>query len=175
MSKLHVKQIEGYLSGKLKGLISMDDYSSHSDANQIQKAFFTRGLGALAVSQLAEIPLEELPQYVTDGTKDGGIDLIYFDSKERTLYLTQSKWHEDGHGSIELGDALKFIEGVRKVLDNDLDQLNERINSRKTDIERAVFDANAKFVLVLAHTGQEDLSGEVAGAFESYVESQNDT
>ena len=175
MSKLHVKQIEGYLSGKLKGLISMDDYSSHSDANQIQKAFLTRGLGALAVSQLAEIPLEELPQYVTDGTKDGGIDLIYFDSKERTLYLTQSKWHEDGHGSIELGDALKFIEGVRKVLDNDLDQLNERINSRKTDIERAVFDANAKFVLVLAHTGQEDLSGEVAGAFESYVESQNDT
>jgi hypothetical protein len=122
----------------------------------------TRALGALAVSHLAEVPLEELGSYITDGAKDGGIDLIYFDSKERTLYLVQTKWHEDGHGSLELGDALKFIEGVRKVLDNDLDQLNERIKARKADIERAVFDANAKFVLVVAHTGQEQLSPEVA-------------
>ncbi|MFP3581819.1 hypothetical protein SB659_19860, partial [Arthrobacter sp. SIMBA_036] len=85
----------------------------------------------------------------------GGIDLIYFDPKDRTLYLVQTKWHADGHGSIELGDILKFIEGVRKVLDNDLDQLNDRIRARKADIERAVFDANAKFMLVIAHTGQE--------------------
>jgi hypothetical protein len=135
----------------------------------------SRALGALAVSHLAEVPLGELGSYITDGAKDGGIDLIYFDSKERTLYLVQTKWHEDGHGSLELGDALKFIEGVRKVLDNDLDQLNERIKARKSDIERAVFDANAKFVLVIAHTGQEQLSPEVASAFSSYVAAQNDT
>jgi hypothetical protein len=58
---------------------------------------------------------------------------------------------------MEQGDVLKFIEGVRKVLDNDIEQLNDRIKARKLDIERALFDANAKFVLVLAHTGQEHL------------------
>jgi len=175
VSKLHVKQIEGYLAAKLKGVVRMDDYANHTDATQVHKAFLTRGLAALAVSHLAEIPLEELGHYVTDGTKDGGIDLIYFDSKERTLYLVQAKWHEDGHGSIELGDTLKFIEGVRRVLDNDLDQLNDRVKSRKADIERAVFDANAKFLLVVAHTGQEQLSAEVSGAFASYISAQNDT
>jgi hypothetical protein len=132
----------------------MDDYANHSDPTQVHKAFLTRGLAVLAVSQLTEVSLSELAASVTDGAKDGGIDLIYFDAKEKTLYLVQSKWHEDGHGSIELGDALKFIEGVRKVLDNDLDQLNDRVKARKTDIERALFDANAKFVLLLAHTGR---------------------
>lgn len=175
LSKLHVKQIEGYLGSRLKAVVNMADCASHTDPNQIHKAFLTRSLAVLAVSQLAEVPLEELGQYVTDGSKDGGIDLIYFDSRESTLYLAQSKWHDDGHGSIELGDALKFVDGVRKVLDNDLGQLNERINARKADIERAVYDANAKFVLVVAHTGQEPLSEEVAATFSSYVTSQNDT
>jgi hypothetical protein len=175
LSKLHVKQIEGYVTGKLKALVNMDDYAGHSDAGQLHKALLTRGLAALAASHLAEAPLEELSSYITDGSRDGGIDLIFFDAKERTLYLVQSKWHEDGHGSIELGDALKFVEGVRKVLDNDLDELNDRIKARRSDIERALFDANAKFVLVLAHTGQEPLSAEVSAAVSKYVDAQNDT
>jgi hypothetical protein len=175
LSKLHVKQIEGYVTGKLKALVNMDDYAGHSDAGQLHKALLTRGLAALAASHLAEAPLEELASYITDGSRDGGIDLIFFDAKERTLYLVQSKWHEDGHGSIELGDALKFVEGVRKVLDNDLDELNDRIKARRADIERALFDANAKFVLVLAHTGQEPLSAEVNAAVSKYVDAQNDT
>ena len=175
MSKLHVKQIEGYLTPKLKGVVNMDDYAGHSDSTQIQRAFLTRSLSILAVAHLAQVPLVELGPYVTDGGNDGGIDLIYFDSKERTLYLVQGKWHEEGHGSLELGDALKFIEGVRMVLDNDVGTLNERIKARKADIERAVFDANAKFVLVVAHTGQEKLAQPVDAALRKYVDSQNDT
>jgi hypothetical protein len=175
LSKLHVTQIQGYLTTKLKAVVNMEDYKGHSDPEQVRKAFQTRGLAALAVSHLAEVPLEDLSGYITDGQKDGGIDLIYFDAKERTLHLVQTKLHEDGHGSIELGDALKFIAGVRRVLDNDLDHLNDRIKARKADIERALFDANAKFMLVLAHTGQEQLSQEVDQAIRNYVESQNDT
>ena len=175
LSKLHVKQIEGYVITKLKGIVDMGDYAGHKDPEQVNKAFLTRGLAALAASNLAEVPLEELGTYVTYGSRDGGIDLIYFDPKERVLYLVQAKWHEDGHGSIELGDTHKFIDGVRKVLDNDLEHLNDRIKARRADIERAVFDANAKFVLVLAHTGQEQLSAEVSAAASAYVDAKNDT
>lgn len=175
MSKLHVTQVGGYLKNRLTATVNMDDYANHADPEQVNKAFLTRALGALAVSQLTEVSMEELCLYITDGSRDGGIDLIFFDAKEQTLYLVQTKWHADGHGSIELGDALKFLDGVRKVLENDIDQLNERIKARKLDIERALFDANAKFVLVLAHTGQEVLSGEVEAAINSYVDSQNDT
>lgn len=175
MSKLHVTQIEGYLSTTMKGHIDMSDYAHHSDTTQIKKAFLTRGLGALAASHMTETPIAELGSAITDGSKDGGIDLIYFNATDLTLYLVQTKWHEDGHGSMELGEVLKFIEGVKKVLDNNLGGLNERVQSRKADIERALFDANAKFMLVLAHTGQEELSEEVEAALSSYVDSQNDT
>lgn len=91
------------------------------------------------------------------------------------LFLVQSKWHDDGRGSIQLGDLLKFIAAVRKVLDNDLDTLNSRIKDRRADIERALYDANARFVLVLAHTGQEGLSTDVASEIDQYINSQNDT
>lgn len=175
MSKLHVTQIEGYLKSKLDSLIDMSDYAHHSDPSQVKKAFLSRGLAALATSHMTEEPIGELAKAVTDGAQDGGIDLVYFSPNERTLYLVQTKWHEDGHGSIELGDALKFVEGVKKLLDNDLASLNERIQAKRPDIERALFDANAQFVLVIAHTGQEDLSADVQAALNGYVASQNDT
>jgi hypothetical protein len=175
MSKLHVTQIQGYLSTTMTGHIDMSDYAHHSDATQIKRAFLTRGLAALATSHMTEMPIAELGSAITDGSKDGGIDLVYFNAAELTLYLVQTKWHEDGHGSMELGEVLKFIEGVKKVLDNNLGDLNERVQGKKADIERALFDANAKFMLVLAHTGQEDLGEEVEAALRSYVETQNDT
>ena len=127
------------------------------------------------MSQLAEVSVKDVCPYITDGSGDGGIDLIYFDSKELTLYLAQAKWHESGHGSFELADTLKFISGVRKVLDNDLDTLNSKVKARKADIERALFDANAKFVLVFAHTGQEEFSNEVIAPINEYIDAQNDT
>ena len=175
MSKLHVTQIEGYLKQKLDGLIDLSDYAHHADPSAIKKAFLTRGLAVLATAHMTEEPISDLASSVTDGSHDGGIDLIYFNPTERTLYLVQTKWHEDGHGTIDLGDALKFISGVKKVLDNDLDALNERVRLKQPDIERALFDANANFALVIAHTGQEDLSIEVQQELDNYVASQNDT
>jgi len=76
MSKLHVKQIEGYLSRTAKTAVNMNDYARHADQEQIRKAFLTRALAALSVSHLAEVSLQELGPYVTDGSRDGGIDLI---------------------------------------------------------------------------------------------------
>jgi hypothetical protein len=39
MSKLHVNQIEGYLTAKTKSVVNMDDDAGHSDSFQIKKAF----------------------------------------------------------------------------------------------------------------------------------------
>jgi hypothetical protein len=57
-------------------------------------------LAALAASQVTEIPIVELESAITDGSRDGRIDLIYFNASELTLYLVQTKWHEDGRGSM---------------------------------------------------------------------------
>lgn len=175
MSKIHVSQIEGYLTKNATAVVDMSDWSAHKEQNQIRLAFLSRALAMLAVSSVAEVDLSELGPYVTDGGDDGGIDLIYFDPKEKMLYLVQSKWHEDGQGSISQGDALKFIDGVRQILDNNLGALNQRIRSRGTDIERALFDASAKFTLLIAHTGQANLGQQVQDSLDRYVESQNDS
>lgn len=175
MSKLHVTQIGGYLQKTLGQAIDMADYMAHKDASQLQKAFLTRALSALAISTLAEVDPTSLRDNITDGSQDGGIDGIYFDAKERVLYLVQAKWHEDGNGSIELGEALKFVDGVNKVLSNDLSSFNLRVQARQGDIQSALFDANAKFVLVVAHTGQHKLSEEVSLRLDDFVSTQNDT
>lgn len=175
MSKLHVTQIGGYLRTKVCGIVYMDDYAKHSDQAQTDKAFLTRALTALAISNLADVRLEDLASCITDGADDGGIDGIYFDPNERTLYLVQAKWHDDGNGSIELGEALKFLDGVNKVLNNELVALNSRVKARQGDIQSALYDANAKFVLVIAHTGQQALASPVHDALSNFVDSQNDT
>lgn len=174
MSKLHVTQIAGYLRAKLQSAIDMSDCEKHEQSQQ-SKIFLSRGLAVLAASHLTELPVDELAKSVVDGGDDGGIDFIYFHPGERTLYLVQSKWHEDGHGSIELGDALKFISGVKRVLDNDIEGLNEKIRKKRQEIESALHDANAKFALIVAHTGQEKLSDAVQEEFDKYVNAQNDT
>jgi hypothetical protein len=86
MSKLHVKQIEGFLTTKLSSCIDMSDYINHRNPKVSQKALLSRALAVLAVSHLAESPLEEIAKFVTDGTEDGGIDLIYFDKKSKQLF-----------------------------------------------------------------------------------------
>lgn len=175
MSKLHVNQIAGFLRKTVAAAVDASDLGPHAESAQRDKAILTRALAAFAVSTLVETPPADLLPSVTDGVEDGGIDLVYFDPKESVLYLAQSKWHSDGHGSIELGDLLKFLDGVKKILDNDLAGFNARVQAFKADIESALYNANSRFVLVLAHTGQEALSAPVSDALSRYLAAQNDT
>lgn len=175
MSKLHVNQIAGFLNKNLDGLIDLSDYDGHQNNSEKEKAFLTRALAALSVSHLVQRPAEELCKFVTDGSQDGGIDLIYFDEKEKILYLAQTKWHSDGNGSISQSDLLKFLQGVKKIFDLDLATFNQKVKAREADIELALYDANARFVLVVGHTGQDDLSDLVKGELKNFVDQQNDT
>ena len=81
MSKLHVRQIEKYLTTRLKNFIDMDDYTHHKDDNAKHKAFLTMALAGFAVSYLSELPGEDIANYITDEYNDGGIDLLYYDKK----------------------------------------------------------------------------------------------
>lgn len=174
MSKLHVNQIAGYLSTNCEGKISMADVAGLQDPDQKRKLFLSRALAAFAVSHLTGASLDVICAKVTDGQKDGGIDLIHFEETEKTLYLVQSKWHSEGHGSIDVGDMLKFLAGVKKLLDDDFASFNERIQQRQEEVQRATYDAAAKIMLLLVHTGQEDIAAEPGGELQAYVDAQND-
>ena len=173
MSKLHVNQIAGYLTANCDGKVFMADLSNHPD-DQRRKSFLSRALAAFAISHLTGANLDVICGKVTDGQGDGGIDLIHFEETDKTLYLVQSKWHSEGHGSIDVGEILKFLAGVKKLLDDDFQAFNDRVQQRQDEVRRATFDATAKIVLLLTHTGQEDLAAEPARELQEYIDAQND-
>jgi hypothetical protein len=159
MAILHVQQIRGYLEKTFSGLVDMADYATAS-AEQREHVFLTRALAAFAIMHLADISAQRAAESVTDGSGDNGIDAIYFDEAERRLYVAQSKWTADGKGSIERGDVQKFITGIHDLVNARFERFNAKVQSKRPEVEAAVFDATTKFVAVIAYTGQDPVSKE---------------
>lgn len=135
MSIVQVRQIKGYLEGKLGSLLDMSDWAgkpvSHRDA-----AFLSRGVAALALMHLAGISPEAAVGSIVDGYNDNGIDAIYFDPGDRLLYLVQSKWNADGGGSIDVGGAQKFTVGVRDLIHPKFDRFNSKVQEKASQSMR---------------------------------------
>ncbi|MDX1656902.1 MAG: abortive phage infection protein, partial [Candidatus Competibacteraceae bacterium] len=103
MSIIHLRQINAYLQENYRGLIDLADVEEKSEEKE--QAFRTRSLAAYALKTQAEIEFETSAQYVTDGFKDNGLDAVYYSRADRILYLVQSKWSQDGSGSVSVGDT----------------------------------------------------------------------
>ena len=59
-------------------------------------AALSRSLAALAIVALSEADTQAAVASITDGYDDLGLDAIYFESAENTLYVVQAKWHGGG-------------------------------------------------------------------------------
>lgn len=114
MSIIHVRQIEAKLKSLFTNSIELSDYIGKLQ-NEQDSAFLTRALAAFAISVTADITPDQAALCITDGFHDNGIDAVYFDTREKVLFVVQTKWRHDGTGSIERGDALKFITGVKDL------------------------------------------------------------
>lgn len=173
MSIIHIRQIEAKLKALFIDLIDLSDYKGKPQ-DQKDSAFLTRALAAFTISVAADINPDQAASCVTDGFHDNGIDAIYFDNHEKILFLVQTKWRHDGTGSIEQGDALKFINGVKALINAEFNHFNEKIKSRSTDILDALSLANTRIVLLLAYTGQSTLSEDVKRDFDNFLDDTND-
>ncbi|MEG3922358.1 AIPR family protein [Microcoleus sp. T3_A4] len=173
MSILHLRQIEAKLKSLFINLIDLDDYKGKSQAEK-DSAFLTRALAAFSILFIADVSPDIAASTVTDGFQDNGIDAIYFDSREKILFLVQTKWRHDGKGSIEQGDSLKFINGVNALINAEFERFNDKIKSRGTEITDALSLANTRIVLLLAYTGQATLSNEVKRDFDDFLKDMND-
>ncbi len=128
MSIVHVQRIKRKLMLDFENLIDIRDVENRNDKEK-ENAFLTRSLAAFAISTMCNIEPDNAAKHVTDGPQDNGIDAIYFDEREKKLLLVQSKWHHEGNGSIEKGDCLKFINGVKDLMKLDFSAFNEKVNS----------------------------------------------
>jgi hypothetical protein len=173
MSELHVNQIKGFLTREFTGKIDLTDAEGNSDA-KVESLFLSRSLSAYALVTLVGIPTDQAAAAVTDGYQDNGIDAIYFDPTEKQLYLVQSKWSHDGGSTVDRGSAQKFIQGVRDLVNGQFDRFNKKVQAKKSEVEQALLDASASFVLVIVHTGTQPLGAEPQRDLEDFLAAQND-
>lgn len=160
----------------------MSDYDGRPEGHKTQ-AFCSRALAAYSIAILTKATYDEAALFVTDEPNDGGIDAIYFDEDERILNVAQAKWSDEGKGQIDQEAMLKFLSGVRKLISADYEAflvktpdgktIETKVYKKRDEVQRALKDHRAKFRLVLAYTGAEQLQTHASDDLKRFIEEQN--
>jgi hypothetical protein len=173
MAILHIGHIKAALQKRFDGQIDLSDLGPNTTAADRENFFLTRSLAAFLKAELAEIDDKIAAKAVVDGSRDNGIDAFYFDATERICYLVQSKWIHNGKGSIEVGEVHKFVQGVTDLLEAKLDHF-DKLKHKKPEIDAALTDSSATFVLVVVYTGEQSMSSDALRPIEDFLREQND-
>jgi hypothetical protein len=173
MSIINIGHIRGALKTRFDSLIDLSEVGPNCPPDERENQFLTRSLAAFAIAELASVDDKIAASSVVDGSNDNGIDAFYFDTGEHVCYLVQSKWSKTGTNSIELGEMLKFIQGVNDLLSGSMDKFG-KLQKKKQDVESALADSTAKFVLVVAYTGEPALAHEVQAPLDKLIKELND-
>jgi hypothetical protein len=136
--------------------------------------FNSRCLAAYALVMQCGIESKLAAESVTDGFEDNGIDAVFKDENSKILYVVQAKWNNDGNGTISQGDSLKFIAGIEKILDMDFDGFNQKIKSKKVDIESAVTAMDYQIKMIIIYTSNNDCPSETAHSIDILKSKIND-
>lgn len=173
MSVIHVQHIEANCRARFASLIDMSDVTT-TDTEQKDNQFLSRALAAFAISAASKTDDATAAKAVVDEYKDDGIDAFLFDHIEHVAYLVQSKWIKDGNGSPDLGSVLKFIQGINHFLENKVTMLGPKLQGKTSDIQDALADSQARFVIIVAYTGKPPLAAAVSAPLTQLLADLND-
>jgi hypothetical protein len=173
MSIIQVRQIAAYIESVFKSIDMSDVPDSPPESRR--NIFLSRGVAALALMKLANVTPDVAAAAIVDGYNDNGIDAIFFDSTERLLYIVQSKWDNDGSGSVEVGDTQKFVAGVKDLVHPRFERFNTKVHRRIKEINEALTADRTRVIPVLAYTGSQALSVHVDNVISDLISGLNDT
>lgn len=173
MAVIHIQRIKSALHKLFDDHIDLTDYEGKPD-DQREKAFLSRSLAAYCLTVLAETSPQTAGPCVTDGFNDNGIDAVLFDRENEVLYAAQSKWIEDGRGTIAQTESKKFVGGFRDLVNLRLDRFNDRLRCHAEELRSALLNTNVRIVLVVIHTGVQGLSEHVRRDFDDLVTEMNE-
>lgn len=174
MGVLQVRQIKAFLESTFTSFIDMSDYVG-KPPEQKEVAFLSRGQAALAIMHLSGVTADIAAKSVVDGYDDNGIDAVHYDPNEQILYMVQSKWDSDGAGTIDRGEAQKFIKGIEDLVQPRFDRFNARVRVKAKEINNALDNARTRCSLVFAYTGNQTLSSHVTSDMNDLLVRLNDT
>lgn len=115
------------------------------EEKQISRAF-----SAFVLRQLFGLDARSAAKAVVDDYEDQGIDAIYYDLQNKTLYLIQSKLKES-HQFL-LGEAQSFVNGVELLLHKEFERFNQNVQNFQAEIEQALDECD-NIQLIIAYTG----------------------
>ena len=110
----------------------------------------SRALSAFVLHYVCGATVGVACSSVVDDFGDFGIDAIFYNAEDRTLYLVQSKLKASDEFSQE--EANGFCQGVRKLIACDFSGFNKNVTDRTVEIENAL-DNCERIQLVVAHLG----------------------
>jgi hypothetical protein len=170
--ELALRQLMSVLDRDFLPRIDTSDLGSKS-TEAIRTCARSRSLAAFAALRIGDLAIDDAVKCVTDGSDDNGIDAIYFNKIDKTLYCIQSKIRTDGKGSIDVGESAKFLSGIRDLLNGKFDRFNKKLAAHQTIIDAALDDANTRLSAVIAYTGQDPISHHVQRVLDDFLEEQN--
>ncbi|MFB6891813.1 AIPR family protein [Kitasatospora sp. NPDC056327] len=154
MSKFHVSQIETHV----RTLHEQGNW--RSDLNEVNNLSRLLALHAVQLTLGPSDGTQILE--ITDGTKDRGIDAIGVDPTAKLVVFVQSKWRQDGTGSMALGDMLKFLQGVKSLLGMRAgDEPAHASEETKTAVRELLKTPGARIRLVTVTTAIDPLAEDV--------------
>jgi hypothetical protein len=173
MAEVQHSQIKAKLLEVIAPLVDASDISTKY-ATDKEAHILSRAMAAVAIKMLAEVDNVIAANTIVDGSNDNGIDAVHYDTQSKVLILVQSKWSNSHSSSIESGDVLKFLQGVRDLVSLKQQRFNDKIRKRWTIIE----DALKKLIsvqLVVAYPGSGKIASDIQDKIDDFVKSQNDT
>lgn len=171
MSKLHVNHLRAKLIELYDGNVDVSDARTDEERENF---FLTRAYAAYTLQILAQLESATAAASITDGYDDNGIDAIYFDRRNKELWLLQSKWIKNGIGEPETGETSKFKSGVGDLIDLKFDRFNIKIQVKENEIVEALEDPLVKIKIVLTYTGQDTFSEHNRRIIDDLLEELND-
>jgi len=169
VSKFHVDQIATHLKSKYASEHWREDLDAVNNLSRLLGLYsldLVLGEAPGAAQRIIE---------VTDGSKDRGIDAIAVDPVANLLVLSQAKWRQSGTGSLDVGETLRFVEGVRSLVGarSDAEPVHASAELR-TAVRELLVTPSAQIRMVTATSGSSPLAPEVVAPIEALLAEMND-
>lgn len=149
----------------LPGLLDLTRPADEQERKNISRAF-----AAFALSKICGISPLDAAAAVVDDFEDHGIDAIYYDGGNETIYLLQAKLKESEQ--FKQAEALALIQGAGLLMKQDFNTFNDNVKNRSLDLEDA-FESCSHIQIVVAHVGS-GISANAQEALDNFIAEQQD-
>lgn len=114
-----------------------------------------RAFSAFVLNKHLDVAAQDAAKAVVDDFNDNGIDAIWYEKGNETLYLVQSKLRSGEQFGQE--EALAFCAGIRLLLKQDFATFNPNVLARQVEIETALQScSHIRLVIAFAGAGMSD-------------------